>query len=356
MKKICFIIPSLSGGGAERSVLKLCEGLSLMNHEVHLILIKNKIEYDINPNYKIHILSETGKLSKIRFVNNLLLLKKLKQLIYDEELLKEFDLLVSNLVDADKLCSKITHKNLYFCIRNSESSKLKGKSVLKKLKVLYRYKNKNLITVSNGLENDIVNILEIKPKSIQTIYNPFFKDKLMQLSNEYTIEENEDYILHIGRFTKQKRHDILLKAYAKSGIKEKLLLLGDGNNSKNIISLIDELGIQEKVVLKGFVKNPYPYIKNSKCLVLSSDFEGLPGVLLEALFLKTMIVSTDCPSGPNEILIDELRDFLSPPGDIELLSQNIQKAIASPIKITNKFTDRFDSKIITQQYLDLCKK
>jgi glycosyltransferase involved in cell wall biosynthesis len=325
-----------------------------MENKVHLILIKNKIDYDISLNYKLHILSETGKLSKIRFINNYLLLNKLKKIINNEEKIKRFDLIISNLTDSDKLCSQLNHKNLYFCIRNSESSKLKGKSILKKYRVLNRYKNKNLITVSNGLQNDILNTLKIKPKSIRTIYNPFYKDKLVELSNEYTIEEDEEYIVHVGRFTKQKRHDILLKAYAKSGIQEKLILIGDYSGAESVIALIDELDINDKVILKGFIKNPYPYIKNAKCLVLSSDFEGLPGVLLEALFLNTIIVSTDCPSGPNEILINELSGFLSPIGDIEALSINIKNAILNPVKITDKFTSRFDSKVVLEQYLILC--
>jgi glycosyltransferase involved in cell wall biosynthesis len=117
---------------------------------------------------------------------------------------------------------------------------------------------------------------------------------------------------------------------------------------------VEELGLQDKVIFKGFNSNPFPYIKNAKALVLSSDFEGFGMVLVEALVLGTPIVSTDCPSGPNEILVDELKPFLSPVGDSEALAKNIKKMVSQPIKITEIYTDRFNAEVSARQYLSLC--
>jgi glycosyltransferase involved in cell wall biosynthesis len=356
MKKICFVISSLSGGGAEKVVLTLAEVLSEMGNEIHIILVKNKIEYEINLNhYKIHSLSKTGRLSNIRQFNQFLLTYKLKNLIKKEEIKQKFDLVISNLVDADKLCSKLSHENLYFCIHSDQSVILRKKSFFKRLRTVKRYKNKNIITVSEGIKNNFLNILNIKPKSIQTIYNPFNIKNIINLSTLYKIEKNDSFIIHVGRFMSVKRHDILLKAYKKSNIQEKLVLLGDGEKRKEIVRLIKELKLENKVILKGFVRNPYPYIKESKLLILSSDYEGFGNVLAEALILNTMIISTNCPSGPQEILIDELTQFLSPVGDIDLLSENIKKAINNPIEITEKYTQKFESKVIATQYMKLCK-
>jgi glycosyltransferase involved in cell wall biosynthesis len=358
MKKICFVISSLATGGAERVVLNLAEELHLIGCEVHIVLLKNIIKHEVNySSCIIHTLSETGRLSKVKIINNILLLKELRKLISNEEKNKEFDLIVSNLVDADKICVKLKHKNLYFCIHNSESNKLKGKSFLKKYKVKCRYDNKKLITVSKGLADDILNKLEIKPKELVTIYNPFNRRNIIELAAKNdSFNFDDEYIIHVGRFTKQKRHDVLLKAYKLSGIKEKLVLLGDYTDSdyNGIVEIINKLKLDGQVILLNFVKNPYPYIKNSKLLVLSSDYEGFGNVLAEALILNTMVVSTDCPSGPSEILVDELKPFLSKPGDIQGLANNIKKAIDSPITISPKFIEKFDAKSIAKQYLKLC--
>lgn len=356
MKKICFVISSLAGGGAEKSVLKLAEELSNLRHEVHIIIINNIIEHKIFPEkYTIHCLQPHGRLASIKLLNENLLLKKLQEVLSAEEKKKKFDLIVSNLTDSDKLCSKLKHPNLYFCIRNNESAKLKKKSFLKKLRVQKRYSNKNIITISEGLSHDILNVLQIKPKSIQTIYNSFDFIKIKKLSEEKQ-PAYKNYLIHIGRYTSQKRHDILLKSYKDSNVEEKLLLLGTFSSSekKEINHLITILGLQKKVIVIGFMANPYPLIKHAKLLILSSDYEGFGNVLVEALALNTMVISTNCPYGPSEILTGPLTPFLSPPGDIDLLSENIKKALSFPLQEKNVSLEKFNIHEVVKQYLSLC--
>jgi len=356
MKKICFVISSLAGGGAEKSILKLSDELSSLGHDVHIIILQNIIEHKIFPEkYTIHCLQQNGKLSSIRSLNQHLLFKKLQKVLSDEEKKKKFDLIVSNLADADKLCSKLKHPNVYFCIRNNESAKLKNKSLLKKMRVRKRYTHKNLITVSEGLSHDIVDTLKIKVNSIRTIYNSYDFDRIKKLAEEKQ-KIYDNYILHIGRFTSQKRHDVLLKAYQSAQVEEKLLLLGSFSTSDKIAltNLIKSLNLEEKVDIIGFTANPYPLIKNADLLILSSDYEGLPNVLVEALILETMVVSTDCPYGPSEILTGSLAKFLSPPGDIDLLSENIRKALSFPLQEKDISLEKFNIKKIIKQYLSLC--
>jgi len=89
-------------------------------------------------------------------------------------------------------------------------------------------------------------------------------------------------------------------------------------------------------------------------MVLSSDYEGLPTVLIESLILKTPVISTNCLSGPSEILIDKLEPFLSPIGDINALAKNIKNMVDNPVKITNKYIDKFSAEKSAEQYLSLC--
>jgi len=356
MKKICFVISSLAGGGAEKSILKLSDELSDLGHDIHIIILQNIIEHKISPEkYTIHCLQKERKLSFVRLINEYLLFKKLQKIITDEEKKKKFDLIISNLTDADKICSKLKHPNIYFCIRNNESAKLKNKSSLKKIKVRRRYTNKNIITVSKGLSYDITNTLKINVNTIRTIYNSYDFEKIKKLATEKQQTYN-NYIIHIGRFTAQKRYDVLLKAYKMSTAKETLLLLGSFSSSDKvaITNLIKSLNLEEKVKVLDFVSNPYPVIKNAKLLILSSDYEGLPNVLVEALILKTKVVSTDCPYGPSEILTGPLSQFLSPPGNIEQLSDNIGKALSFTLQEKDISLEKFNIKEIIKEYLSLC--
>ncbi|SMN01890.1 Glycosyltransferase [uncultured Candidatus Thioglobus sp.] len=282
------------------------------------------------------------------------------------ELNVNFDLFISNLIDTDEVCTQASLPNLYYCIHGSISEEIKFNNLRNKFVALFYlkrdltfikklYKNKRLITVSSEMADDLLT-LGIMPKSVQTIYNPFDFNYIHQQADFYLPSE-QDYIIHIGRFGPEKRHDILLKAYKRSGISNKLLLLGDYNSryGSKTRQLSIKLGLQNRVIFKGFNQNPYPYIKYAKALILSSDSEGLPTVLIEALILKTPVVSTNCLTGPSEILVDELEEFLSPVGDINGLAKNIKKVLNYPVEITDKYITKFDADKIVQQYLALTK-
>jgi glycosyltransferase involved in cell wall biosynthesis len=109
----------------------------------------------------------------------------------------------------------------------------------------------------------------------------------------------------------------------------RLLILGEGEERSALEALTRKLGVSEDVALPGFVENPYPYLRQSALFVLSSAWEGLPTVLIEALALGAPIVSTDCPSGPAEILSNGRYGFLVPVGDVEAMADAMYKAITN---------------------------
>lgn len=368
-KNICLVIDTLVGGGAERVVLVLATTLAHLGHQVHIISLENKIGFDIkNAKFKVHFAEQ--KKHPIRFIRHFRIAqmsKNLKNKI--TEIGIDFDFVIANLGKSEVVCKTAKLPNLYFCIHGSISMEISSKyentnkyikrfvrKIRREFLIKKTRKNQNLICVSKGVQNDLLD-LGIKPKTVQTIYNPFDFVDIQNQAEKYQVDER-DYIIHIGRFDKIKRHDILIEAYKKSGIKQKLLLFGDDNNpiGKEIRQLVADLDLSEKVILKGFNPNPFPYIKNAKCLVLSSDSEGLGMVLVEALILATPIVSTDCLSGPSEILIQELQPFLSPVGDIDTLAKNIKKMAENPIKITPDYYQRFSADECAKKYLALCGK
>ena len=153
-----------------------------------------------------------------------------------------------------------------------------------------------------------------------------------------------------------KRQDILLKAYKKADVPYKLILLGEGKDEKKINTLIKNMGLKTQVILPGFSNNPFTWIKHAKLFIFSSDFEGFPRTLIESLIIGTPVISTDCPTGPREILTGTLEEFLVPKGDIDALATKINQALKDypDIKKINLSWLRDDK--ISKQYIKLIEK
>lgn len=364
-KNICLIVDRLNGGGAERVVLSLATALANLGHCVCIISLGNKVAFDIkDAKFKVHFAEQ--KQHPLRFIKYFKVARRAKNV--SKKMVRigiNFDLVVANLTQSSELCRALKLPNLYHCVHNIVSVNTKYqqkgqeiKRFIRKIshpiRMKSRFKDQNLIAVSNGVKDSVLD-LDIQPKSVQTIYNPFDFTDIQNQAEKYQVDE-KDYIIHVGRFSQEKRHDILIKAYKKSDIGQKLLLFGDDNNptGKEIRQLVAYLDLTDRVIFKGFNPNPFPYIKNAKCLALSSDYEGFGMVLVEALVLGVPVVSTDCPSGPSEILIDELQPFLSPVGDIDALAKNIKKMVENPIKITPNYYQKFSADECVKKYLALC--
>jgi glycosyltransferase involved in cell wall biosynthesis len=354
-KNICLVIDTLSGnGGAEKATLSLAQELSKLNCRVDVVVLDNKISsYPLDEfGFNVHNIDEVKH--PIRQIRALKKVKPLQRKI--DEIGIDFDLFVASLGDSRRACKWAKLPNTYYCIHSTVSKTRVSKFFRKASYFFQKMFNEklNLITVSKGIEQDLLEF-GLDSADVQTIYNPFDFSEIKRQAEAYQIDD-QDYIVHVGRFGSGKRHDVLIRAYQQSKIKQKLLLLGDDSNKTggNIKKLVKDLGLQDKVIFKGFNSNPFPYVKNAKALVLSSDFEGFGMVLVEALVLGTPIVSTDCPSGPNEILVDELKSFLSPVGDSEALAKNIKKMVDNPVKITQNYSNRFSAEVSAKQYLVLC--
>ena len=136
------------------------------------------------------------------------------------------------------------------------------------------------------------------------------------------------YILHVGRYAAQKRHDLLLAAFAQADLPQQLVLLTPPD--AGLAALVAQHGLERRVASANFQANPYPWMAGAELLVLCSDHEGLPNVLIEALACGTRVVSTDCPSGPREILVGELAQGLVPCGDAAALAAAMRAMLAAP--------------------------
>tara|TARA_A100001037_G_C15117933_1_gene622330 strand:- start:931 stop:2061 length:1131 start_codon:yes stop_codon:yes gene_type:complete len=197
-----------------------------------------------------------------------------------------------------KLCSKNIH--LITC------PSIELKNQLKKLNI---FENKKIVV----LYDSVINIKEVN------------KQKNDPLSNGIT---KSNYLLAIGRLTKQKNFNLLINAFYefnKINNNYKLLIIGEGEENKKIISRINQLKLEHKIILLGFKKNVYKYLKNSKAFILSSLWEEMGFVIIEAASCNTLIISSNCPNGPSEFLNYGEAGYLFNNNSVNDLVQNLIK-------------------------------
>jgi glycosyltransferase involved in cell wall biosynthesis len=188
--------------------------------------------------------------------------------------------------------------------------------------------------VSHGVADDLAAVTAIPRESIRVIYNPVARPELRakarQTPGHPWFEPGQPpTVLAVGRLRQQKGFTMLLRAFAevRQCRPARLLILGEGPDREELQSLVMRLGLAQHVQLPGFVANPYPYMARAAVFVLSSDWEGLPAVLIEALYCGTAVVSTDCPSGPREILAGGRHGALVPVGNSSAMAAAIRAAL-----------------------------
>lgn len=361
MKHLVFVIDNLSGGGAERIVLTLASALNTMGHQAIIVTLSQEIEHEVPGNVVIHNVpqpkSRLGKVGQYRR-HAKALNQKLQQLHQQTPI----NLVVSNLPRTDRITHYIKGFNLYFCIHNTYSSEyLDNKTGLsrwfKYQKIKRTYRNKNIIAVSKGVERDIVDTLQLPIKTSVQIYNPFSMTETQALACHSATVDYGEYIIHVGRINRQKRHDRLLRVYKNSEAfaNVKLVIIGSGSEADQhqLEKQIRENGLEEHVVLHGFEKNPFPLIKQAKALLLTSDFEGFGNILVESLICGTPVISTNCPSGPNEILIGDLSKFLIETHNEDAYAKALAELLQRPPEIRPEHFERFSVTTIAEEYLAL---
>lgn len=362
MKNIAIVIDSLVGGGAERVMISLASALISQQHSVTLLSLSNRIEYEIPEAIKVCCLFDHKATKVDNFWSFNKSLARLEAwFLQQKKQYGQFDLVLSNLDRSNNLLAKSTIESVFFVIHNSIKEELHRQKKLGPFAYFYLVKskrnlsNKNLICVSKGIEQEINDSTLIRPKTLVTIYNPFDLNHIREKAQvQNTDIPSVPYLIHVGRLAKQKRHDILFKALALVAPDVKLVLLC--NKPKKAIKLARKYGVADRVISPGFQENPYNWIKHAEALVISSDYEGLPTVLLEAIAVNTKVVSTDCPHGPNEILTGELAAFLAPRRQPKQLANVINKALTAHVDLnTADVLSKVRAEKIAQQYLLLAK-
>ncbi len=218
-----------------------------------------------------------------------------------------------------------------------------------------------IVAVSHGVADDLARSTGIPRHRVRVIYNPIVTPELETkrrdiVSHPWLESGTVPVVLAIGRLTAQKDLGTLIRAFARLRQVRpvRLLILGEGEGRPVLEALIRELHLEEDVDLPGFTANPFPYLTKAALFVLSSRWEGLPTVLVEALYCGTPIVATDCPSGPREILKDGEYGRLVPVGDVAFLAGAMEVALAEkPCQPKPASWQPFERETVINQYLNV---
>lgn len=298
-KKICIVVSSLGKGGAERSSALLSKMLYKLGHEVHIVSVLNQIDYE----YKGTLLN----LGELKDKNDTIF-GRIKRLLIFKAYLKQhkFDVIIDNRSRSQAFREFIITTFIYntktiYVIHNFETSKSFTKyNWLNK----FLYKNKIMTSVSYEAQKKFKNLFKLN--NIHTINNGFDFNIISTQSQEKITISIDNYIIFFGRiYDEHKNLKLLLRAYKKSELPKqqiKLLILGDGPDYKAIVEYSFELQINDFVIFKEFIPNPYPYVRKALFTLLTSRFEGFPMIIPESLSLGVPVISVDCQSGPNEII------------------------------------------------------
>ena len=359
--RVAFILPSLKGGGAQRVVLTIANKLANSGLEVDVVLFEQAGEYVEHVSPRINVWDLRTKRAMRSFLPLLRYTRRRKPLIVISSLphVNLLMILVKLLGSKATKVIAVEHNTLSQTIQHSRGYSIYVLIAL--MKLFYRYATK-LIAVSHGVKNDLQEVLKLKDKSVTVIYNPVITASLSSQSKKpvrhpFFEDRSSPVIVAAGRLTQAKGFNLLLDAISlvTRDTPCRLIILGEGPDREALEEQLQRLGLESSVSLPGFVANPYSFFSNSDLFVLSSYWEGLPTVLIEALACGTPVVSTDCPSGPKEILENGRLGQLVPVGDVKALASEIRKAftLGHSTPSLDSIHTRFSEESCVREYREL---
>lgn len=359
--EIAFYLPSLRGGGAERTTLNLANGFADRGYEVDLVLVQAEGEYLPSVSSKVNLIDFNTKrvLHSLPKLTRYLRKKKPKAII---SALHHANVICSWAVNLANTNTKtiLTARDIFSS--NQSNRNIHSKVFINLLK--HSYLNADFVVgISKGVVNDLLSILNISDhKNFKVIYNPVINNSIDQqlnceLSHPWFYDGEPPVILAVGRLEPIKDYKTLIYAFkeVKKRRNAKLIILGEGSQRKELEDLVKSLGLSDHVMMPGFVSNPYVYMKKSALLVHSAIAEGFCNVIVEAMYCGTPIVATNGPGGPREILENGKYGSLVPVGDAKIMAKAILEALNAKFdaEILVKRAKDFEVNTILDQYQEI---
>lgn len=358
---IALFLRTLGGGGAERVLLNLAQGFIEYGCKVDLVLSAGEgLElWNLPPSIRVIDLKVPRVSASLPKLVQYIRRERPTALIPSLHYANEVALLAKYLSGTPVKVLVPEHNALSIELLKHEKGSRKHLIPLA-VRLLYPFADQ-VIAVSHGVAQDLSEVSGIPKERIQVIYNPVILPHVSELSRQ-PLEHSwfqpgqPPVILGVGRLEAQKDFAMLIRAFAR--VRQvrpaRLVILGWGPDRPVLEALVENLGLQEDVSFPGFVNNPYAYMARSALFALSSAWEGLPTVLIEAMSLGIPVVSTNCKSGPAEILDDGRYGELVPVGDSEAMAEAIVQGLSETAKIASStWLDQFTLQSSIEHYLKM---
>ncbi|MEX2430768.1 MAG: glycosyltransferase, partial [Dehalococcoidia bacterium] len=336
-RKIAIYLPSLRGGGAERAMALLAGGIAERGYAVDLVLAKAEGPYldGLHPDVRVVDLQARRVLTSLPGL--------IRYLRRERPVALLSTLYHANVVAILARWLSWTRPRLAVREANTFSQSERGASRMRErlalalAKLLYSRAGA-VVAVSQGVGDDLRRRVPALAGRLHVIHNPVAGPELVReageaVSHPWFAPGQPPVVLAVGRLEPQKDYPTLLSAFARAARSRsaRLVVLGEGSQRQALETLARELGVEDSVDLPGFQANPFAYMARAAVFVLSSAWEGLPNVLIQAMACGTPVVSTDCPSGPSEVLEDGKWGRLVPVGDAEALAEAILATLDAPV-------------------------
>lgn len=355
-KLIAIYLPSLNGGGAERVMVTLANGFAERGHRVDLVLATATGPYltEVSAAVRVVGLRSRGILASLPGLVAYLRRERPDAMLSAMTHANVIAILARMLVGFPRKLV-ISERSSIKATRSSENMIMNV--VIRILRRLLYRKSDIIVAVSRDMAKELVEIFPRFEDKIHYVYNPVVGSQLDTLAarkpdHPWFDDEDVPIVLGVGRLTEQKDFVTLIKAFSRVRTQRRvrLLILGEGEDRQKLEQIAGELGVAEDVSMLGFVENPFCYMRRANLFVLSSRWEGLPGVLIQAMACGARVVSTDCPTGPAEILENGRWGALVPVGDDATLARAMLAALdlVTPPDVRSRANDfRSDPAIAT---------
>jgi len=331
---VALFVPSLRGGGAERVAINLAEGFAGRGVTTDLVTVSGQGEFagQIPQGVRLVDLGASRVILGLPALVAYLRRERPAAVIAFMDHAGVVALWARRLSGTSPRIICTVHNSLTRAVPNSSTVRSRWMPAF--LRAFYPYADE-IVAVSHGVAKDLSDVTGFPLARIRVIYNPVITADLMAAAarapgHPWLLDGGPPVVLGVGRLTRQKNFGSLIRAFAmvQQQRPARLLILGEGQERSALEALVRQLGLESEVALPGFVAGAQGYMARAGVFVLSSAWEGLPTVLIEALAVGTAVVATDCPSGPREILRGGELGCLVPPGDVKALAEGILAALA----------------------------
>ncbi|WP_199528537.1 glycosyltransferase [Pseudoalteromonas sp. bablab_jr010] len=357
-KKIALYLPTLGGGGAERFMVRLANGLAERKCNVDLVVVNA-----VGPN--LERVSERVNIVDLGCSRVLFSFPKLVHY-----LLKVKPTSMISTQNHASMMAILAHavsfsrSNLFIrqaTILNTTEETKKSFKIIQKLFFYLAKKTDMVIATTEKMKREFLEESKLSVKKVVVIPNPISIDSVARLSKEqvthpWFTNDNIPIIIAVGRLENVKGFDKLIEAFSllRAQMPARLVILGEGSLREPLESLAKSLNVSSHIWMPGFLSNIYPYLSGADVFALTSDYEGFPNGMLEAMACGTSVVAFNCPGGVSEILEDGNWGALVRPGDLQELSKALHTALIStenPDTILRAKDFSFD--LVIEKYLEL---